>query len=66
MIINVQGHPEKLVKELREVADKIAAGQFAFIACEDEGNPDNASEIQFIIDESAFGLEDKPLAEVEN
>lgn len=66
MIINVQGHREKLVKDLRRVAAEVEQGNFAFIACNDEGNPENVDEIQFNIDDGAFGLEDKPLAEVES
>ena len=63
-IINVQGHKEHLATQLREAAAKVEAGEFAFIALDDEGGS-APSEIQFTHDD-AYGLADKPLAEVED
>lgn len=61
--ITMSGHREKIVKVLREAADRVEAGATGYIDFEGEGNlPD--SEIEFTADDSEFGLEDKLYADI--
>jgi hypothetical protein len=61
MEINLNGHPEKIVKDLRAAADNIVADRHAMIEfTDDEGNE---NEITFTPDSGGFGLEDKLYAD---
>lgn len=63
--IVVNGHPERLVKELRAAADAISQDCVAFIdVTVDNGNDISEVSLEFAPDTGEFGLEDKPYLEL--
>lgn len=65
--IVVNGHREKLVKELRAAADAIAAGKndaYIDVDIDSDGNVTSNTSIEFTVDNEEFGLEDRPYVEI--
>jgi hypothetical protein len=59
LILN--GHPDKIVTDLRAAADAVEKGQAAYLdVTSDEMD---LTEIQFVTDSSEFGVDDKLFAE---
>lgn len=61
MEIILNGHPEKIVDDLRKAADAVLKGRTGYLAFTDDEGGDH--ELQFVSDASTFGLEDKLYAD---